>query len=196
MLRSVPLIRGNGWQQSLVDRITNLDLSGMDFANITDLGPLYVMDDLTDLWLVDTGNLDATELDVLLDNLATIEGTDTEGVLYLTQADFDAFNADGGRLLDAWNAEPGHHVEFLQIGDVNHDTEVNGLDVNSFVRVLLASRFDVAADMNGDGVVNGLDVEPFVAAVVGGTQPVPEPSTLLLTLVALGVVGGWRKWAA
>ena len=24
---------------------------------------------------------------------------------------------------------------------------------------------------------------------------IPEPSTLLLALVALGVVGGWRKWA-
>ena len=23
---------------------------------------------------------------------------------------------------------------------------------------------------------------------------IPEPSTLLLALVALGVVGGWRKW--
>ena len=65
----------------------------------------------------------------------------------------------------AWDAEPGHHVEFLAIGDVNHDSEVNGLDVDPFVDVLLASRFDVAADMNGDGVVNGLDVEPFVAAV-------------------------------
>jgi hypothetical protein len=44
--------------------------------------------------------------------------------------------------------------------------------------------------------VNGLDVDPFVAAVVGGTQAIPEPSTLLLAIVALGVVGGWRKWAA
>jgi hypothetical protein len=68
------------------------------------------------------------------------------------------------------------------------------LDVDEFTRVLLASRFDVAADMNGDGAVNGLDVDPFVAAVVGGAQSVPEPSTLLLALVALGVVGGWRKW--
>ena len=145
-----------------------MDLSGIDFVDITDLAPLYVMDDLTDLWLVDTQNLDATDLDVLLDNLETIEGTDTEGVLYMTQADYDAFNTAGGGLLAAWDAEPGHHVEFLQIGDVNHDTEVNGLDVDPFVDVLLASRFDVAADMNGDGAVNGLDVDPFVAAVVGG----------------------------
>jgi hypothetical protein len=31
--------------------------------------------------------------------------------------------------------------------------------------------------------------------VVGGTQQIPEPSTLLLCILALGVVGGWRKWA-
>jgi hypothetical protein len=177
-----------------LDGITNMDLSGIDFANITDLEPLYMMDDLTDLWLVDTQNLDATDLDVLLDNLETIEGTDTEGVLYLTEADYDAFNAAGGDLLSIWNDEPGHHVEFLQIGDVSHDTEVNGLDVDPFVRVLLASRFDVAADMNLDGAVNGLDVDPFVAAVVGGdTHQIPEPSTLLLGIVALGMVGVWRK---
>ena len=90
--------------------ITEMDLSGIDFANITDLAPLYEMDDLTDLWLVDTENMDATDLDVLLDNLETIEGTDTEGVLYMTQADYDAFNAAGGGLLATWHAEPGHHV--------------------------------------------------------------------------------------
>ena len=52
------------------------------------------------------------------------------------------------------------------------------------------------ADMNSDGEVNGLDVDSFVAAVVGvgGTQAIPEPSTLLLVLLALGVIGGWRKW--
>ena len=31
-----------------LDGITEMDLSGVDFADITDLGPLYVMDDLTD----------------------------------------------------------------------------------------------------------------------------------------------------
>jgi hypothetical protein len=53
----------------------------------------------------------------------------------------------------------------------------------------------VLADVNLDGEINGLDVAPFVAAVFGGgTQQIPEPSTLLLALVALGVVGGSRKW--
>ena len=58
---------------------------------------------------------------------------------------------------------------------MNHDTEVNGLDVDPFADVLLASRFDVAADMNLDGQVNGLDVDPFVAAVVaGGARQIPD----------------------
>jgi hypothetical protein len=166
-----------------------MDLSGIDFANITDLSPLYAMDDLSDLWFVNTQNVDATALDVLLDNLETIEGTSTEGILYMTQADFEAFNTAGGGLLADWDVEPGHHVAFLQIGDVNHDTEVNGLDVDPFVDVLLASRFDVAADMNGDGLVNGLDIDPFVEAVVAGdAQSVPEPSTLLLLLIALSML--------
>jgi hypothetical protein len=34
------------------------------------------------------------------------------------------------------------------------------------------------------------------AAIEFSFIPVPEPSTLLLTLIALGLVGGWRKWAA
>jgi hypothetical protein len=126
--------------------------------------------DLIDLWLIDTRNLDAGALDELLDNLETIESADIEGVLYMTEAGFDAFNTTGGGLLAAWDAEPGHHVEFLQIGDVNHDAEVNGLDVDPFIDLLLAARFDVAADMNEEGAVNGLDVEPFVAAAVDGAK--------------------------
>jgi hypothetical protein len=87
------------------------------------------------------------------------------------------------------------HIPEPELADVNLDGEVDGLDVDPFVDVLLDGQDDWTADMNQDGVVNGLDVDPFVAAVVGGgTQPVPEPSTLLLCIVALGVVGGWRKW--
>jgi hypothetical protein len=80
------------------------------------------------------------------------------------------------------------------LGDVNLDGEVNGLDVDPFVDILLNGPYQPEADMNEDEVVNGLDVEPFVTAIVdGGTQPVPEPSTFLLGLIALGVVGGgWR----
>jgi hypothetical protein len=68
------------------------------------------------------------------------------------------------------------------------------LDVDPFIGVLLGGTYQTEADMNKDALVNGLDVDPFVEAVVGGgTAAVPEPSTLLLCLVALGVVGGWWK---
>ena len=72
---------------------------------------------------------------------------------------------------------------------------MNGLDVDPFVDVLLNGLYQSEADMNEDQVVNGLDVDPFVAAVVGGGMPqIPEPSTLLLAILALGVAAGWRKW--
>ena len=80
------------------------------------------------------------------------------------------------------------------LGDVNSDGLVNGLDVDPFVDVLLSGPYQAEADMNEDQVVNGLDVDPFVAAVVGGMQTDPrtlDPPPLLL---ALAIVGGWRKW--
>jgi hypothetical protein len=71
------------------------------------------------------------------------------------------------------------------------------LIVDPFVEVLLSGPYQAEADMNLDEVVNGLDVDPFVAAVVGDdAHQTPEPSTLLLCIIALGVVGGWRKWGA
>jgi Tol biopolymer transport system component len=70
-------------------------------------------------------------------------------------------------------------------------TNNNEFDIYS-IPVLPAE--PLLGDLNLDGEVNGLDVDPFVTAVVGGVQQIPEPSTLLLALVALGVIGGWRKW--
>jgi hypothetical protein len=72
------------------------------------------------------------------------------------------------------------------LGDVNLDGEVNGLDVDPFVVLVTDGTYQTEGDMNGDGAVNGLDVDPFVAAVVGGgTQQVPEPSTLVLAALGL-----------
>ena len=93
--------------------VTELDLSGIDFAAITDLSPLYLMDHVTDLWLADVLHLDADELDVLLDNMAAMEDPNVEGVLYVTQADYDAFNAAGGGKLALWDAEAGHRVQIV-----------------------------------------------------------------------------------
>jgi hypothetical protein len=98
---------------------------------------------------------------------------------------------------DTYNITLWQVIVFRNPGDVNMDGEVNGLDVNPFLAHILLADDNRQADMNQDGVVNGLDVEPFVAAVVGGggtLQAIPEPSTLLLAFVALGVIGAWRKW--
>jgi hypothetical protein len=110
--------------------------------------------------------------------------------------DFNATIDSNGRLTHGGTGEIIFGgLATSSLGDVNGDGVVNGLDVDPFVDVLLNGPYQVAADMNEDGDVNGLDVDPFVAAVVGGgAQPIPEPSTLLLGLVALGVVGGWRGW--
>ena len=113
---------------------------------------------------------------------------DSRTFLFTRSPDYESYEGD------IWRAAiiPGLS------GDMNFDGNVNGLDVDPFVEVLHNGTDDnatrVTADMNSDGEVNGLDVDPFVAAVVGGVQQIPEPSTLLLALVALSVVGGWRKW--
>lgn len=93
--------------------ITGLDLTGVDFSPITDLSPLYTMDGLTDIWLTDVKNLNANQLDTLLDNLAAMESTATEGVLYMTQADYDVLNTAGSGKLAFWDAEVGHHVQII-----------------------------------------------------------------------------------
>ena len=158
-----------------LDGITEMDLSGVDFGNITDLSPLYLMDDLTDLRLAHTGNLDAAGLDLLLDNLETIEGTDLEGTLYMTQIDFDAFNTAGGGFLATWDAEPGHHVEIVLPGDFDLDDDVDGDDFLKWQRGESPeplSQSDLGdwetdygtvtaptqpGDFDGNGVVNGHD---------------------------------------
>ncbi len=93
--------------------VTELNLSGVDFIAISDLAPLYAMDDLTDLWLVDVLNMDANQLDTLLDNLDIMQSPDTEGILYMLQADYDGFYTAGAGKLAIWDAEPGHHVQIV-----------------------------------------------------------------------------------
>ena len=57
--------------------------------------------------------MDALKLDVLLDNLYAMQNRAIEGTLYLTQADYDAFNAAGHGMLARWDAEAGHHVQIV-----------------------------------------------------------------------------------
>jgi hypothetical protein len=120
------------------------------------------------------------------------DATDSESRLVIARPD-DAEFAD--ITLDEITIKQFTFASEPLLGDLNLDSEVNGLDVDPFVEVLLSGPYQLEADMNEDQVVNGLDVDPFVVAVVGGdAAQIPEPPTLLLTLVALGVVGGWRNW--
>ncbi|NIA28126.1 MAG: PEP-CTERM sorting domain-containing protein [Desulfobulbaceae bacterium] len=155
------------------------------------------MDDLTDLWLVNTLNIDASALDVLLDNLATIEGTDTEGILYMTQANFDGF----GELLATWDAEPGHHVEILILGDMDGDGVVDFDDINAFALGLIDPRdyedlYGMHPEWKGDSDADGdfdFDDIPGFVEMLGGVSAVPEPTSLLLVLVGIVGLAGVRR---
>jgi hypothetical protein len=87
-------------------------------------------------------------------------------------------------------------VPEFDLGDVNRDGDVNGLDVDPFVDLVLTGSYQDEADMNEDTVVNGLDVDPFVAAIVGGgaTAAVPEPSAVVLFVIGLLAAGSRFRW--
>jgi hypothetical protein len=124
---------------------------------------------------------------------AAIAGSGSQLTLY-----FEA-EADGGS--ESYEFDNililGESGGAVQLGDVNLDGVVNGLDVDPFVDVLLNGPYQIQADMNEDGVVNGLDVDPFVAAVVGGgVRAIPEPSTWVLLVAGLLAAGLIRGTAA
>jgi hypothetical protein len=108
------------------------------------------------------------------------------------EEDFYPNGATAGLGGDYFTYEVGDVVA-NDLGDVNGDGDVNGLDVDPFVDVLLNGPYQVEADMNEDSEVNGLDVDPFVAAVVGGgVAAVPEPATWGLALLAAVALACWR----
>jgi hypothetical protein len=138
------------------------------------------------------------------DTLAPVDGLQDINLL-LSRMDTEGGNSNPSTWDGIYTSAGAGNLDNLTIvtgggtvllGDVNLDQVVNGLDVDPFVDVLLNGPCQAEADMNEDAEVNGLDVDLFVAAVVGGgTQPIPEPATLLLCLVALALVSGWRKWS-
>jgi hypothetical protein len=176
------LLDGGGGSTGIgeLNGITGMDLSGIDFVDITGLSPLYVMDDLTDLWLVNTVNLGAADLDTLLNNLATIQGTVIEGILYMTQANYDVFNTDGGDFLADWDEEDGHHVEFVvQPGDFDEDGDVDGADF------LYWQLNDGSESGLADWQATFGDVaSPITAASTG----VPEPTTGLMLMLGMAAM--------
>jgi hypothetical protein len=117
-----------------------------------------------------------TAAGILLIHLATIEGTLTEGILHMTQADYDAFNIAGGDLLATWDGEAGHHVEFVLPGDFDDDGDVDGAD-------FLVWQHDQSIGSLTDWQSYYGTVAPLSSSQTG----VPEPATL--AFVALGELG-------
>ena len=175
------------------------------------------MDDLTDLWLVDTVNLNASDLDALLNNLTTIQGTTTEGILHMTQANYDVF----GPLLAAWDDEEGHHVQFVVPGDFDFDGDVDGNDFlywqlndgsqsdldewQAEFSVPVSGDFDDDGDVDGtdflhwqlnDGSASGLadwqaNFGNVASPITAASTTVPEPATglmLMLGMAALAIL--------
>jgi hypothetical protein len=161
-----------------------------DLEGITELEPLYAMDDLTGLWLVNTQNMDAAGLDLLLDNLATIEGTVTEGVLHMTQADFDALNTAGGGLLATWDNESGHHVDFVVPGDFDFDGDVDGGDFLAWQRGK-SSNPPSQSDLDDWRASFGAVASSAAAASTG----VPEPATWIMLMLGMATLFTVRRTA-
>ncbi|MBN2216465.1 MAG: leucine-rich repeat domain-containing protein [Pirellulales bacterium] len=170
--------------------LTVLNMSDVDFASLTDLTPLYDLDSLTDLWLARTTNVDAMALDTLLDNLAAMQSVATEGVLYLTQADYTSLNTSGAGRLAAWDAEPGHHVQIVVPGDANGDGSVDETDA-----LTLAAHWGLAGmswwdgDFNDDGFVGAADAAMLAANWNYNSSEscpidVPEPASFALLAMA------------
>jgi hypothetical protein len=185
----------------LLPAVTTLDLSGIDFSAVTDLSSLWTMDGVIDLSLVGAKSLDAVQLDVLLDQLDAMQSPSVEGVLHLTQADYQTLNEAGEGLLAAWDAEPGHHVETLAPGDVDGDGFVDESDA-----AVLASHWGshgmiwTDGDFNGDERVDVLDAAILAAnwrthEEETPVTPIPTPSLAVLVLIlASGASVCRRRW--
>jgi hypothetical protein len=84
-----------------LDGVLNLDMSGVDFANISDLSTMNTMDDLETFLLVNASNLDGSKLVTLTSELDSLNWLDVTGL-------WDSFDAGSKNSLNAWDAVEGN----------------------------------------------------------------------------------------
>jgi hypothetical protein len=92
----------------------------------------------------------------------------------------------------------------LGSGDSGAPTFVGGVIAGVSSKMASLPSADVTDETDSSWGEGGFDVRvsgfrEFILDATGGaavfvTSPIPEPSTLLLCIIALALVGGWRKW--
>jgi hypothetical protein len=97
--------------------------------------------------------------------------------------------------------------DVLEPGDFNRDGHVDTADIPIMLQALadttsfktnndlVDSAFTKLADISNDGVVNNADLQALLDKLISGggsTNPVPEPSTFVLTVLAFGLLFGRR----
>lgn len=76
------------------------------------------------------------------------------------------------------SANTAIEAEYVRLGDMNGDGEVNNFDIDAFVLALVDPDGYAAAfpgldrvrrgDIDGDGEMNNFDIDPFVSILIGG----------------------------
>ncbi len=140
--------------------------------------------------LNDDGNCDITDLDLLFSGL----GSEIES--------YDLNNSGGPsdrNDVEIWLSSAGNETIGLPFsaGDANLDGRVDVKDLNNLA---LNWQQDIAlwsaGDFTADGIIDTADLNELAlnwlqSIPVANAAPVPEPSTLLLTLIGLSLV--WRR---
>lgn len=161
--------------------VMTLDMSGVDFAGITDLSEMYTMDDLEELLLADATNLNGSQVVQLTVKLDSLNLLSVVGL-------WDSFDAGTKSSLSAWDALEGNTLVTVSIiGDANYDGAVDEVDA-----AILAANWQTSSgatwrmgDFNKDGAVNDIDAALLAAnwRTAEGNAVMPEPSSTVLLVM-------------
>lgn len=177
--------------------VLSLDMSGVDFTDISDLSAMYTMDDLEELCLRNATNLDGSDVVTLTNALNSLNWLNVAGL-------WTSFDAGEQSLLQDWDAIEGNTlITELTPGDANGDGRVDASDAT-----ILAGHWQFGVDdertadwsmgdFNDDGKVDVSDATILAgywqSGVDNSTTAVPEPATLTMLLVLAALAIRWKK---